>query len=285
MTRLPNPGSDDNTWGDILNDFLQVEHNSDGTLKKAGDISSAAANASAALSAAQAALTTANSAQPASAKGQPSGYASLDNTGKVPASQLPSMSSGGAVTSVNTRTGDVTGLAEASDLAAHTSNISNPHGVTKTQVGLANVDNTADTDKPVSSATQTALDLKAPLANPIFTGSVVVPEPSAPTHAATKSYVDGISVSGGTPDADATTKGKVQLTGDLGGTAASPTVPGLSSKEPTITAGTTSQYYRGDKSWQTLDKTVVGLANVDNTSDANKPVSLPLKPPLTSKLP
>jgi len=46
-----------------------------------------------------------------------------------------------------------------------------------------------------------------------------------------------------------------------------------SSKENTITAGTTSQYYRGDKSFQTLDKTAVGLSNVDNTTDANKPVS------------
>jgi hypothetical protein len=35
------------------------------------------------------------------------------------------------------------------------------------------------------------------------------------------------------PDADASTKGKVQLTGDLGGTAASPTVPGLSGKAST----------------------------------------------------
>jgi hypothetical protein len=31
----------------------------------------------------------------------------------------------------------------------------------------------------------------------------------------------------------------------------------LSGKEPTITAGTTSQYYRGDKSWQTLDSSIV----------------------------
>ena len=37
--------------------------------------------------------------------------------------------------------------------------------------------------------------------------------------------------------------------------------------------GTSGQYYRGDKTWQTLDKTAVGLINVDNTSDANKPVS------------
>jgi len=47
----------------------------------------------------------------------------------------------------------------------------------------------------------------------------------------------------------------------------------INGKENTITAGTTSQYYRGDKTFQTLDKTAVGLANVDNTSDANKPVS------------
>jgi len=48
---------------------------------------------------------------------------------------------------------------------------------------------------------------------------------------------------------------------------------GLATKEPTITPGTTSQYFRGDKTFQTLDKNTVGLSNVDNTSDASKPVS------------
>lgn len=33
MSRLPNVGADDDAWGDILNDFLQVSHNTDGTLK------------------------------------------------------------------------------------------------------------------------------------------------------------------------------------------------------------------------------------------------------------
>jgi len=33
MTRLPTPGSDSGTWGDILNDFLSKSHNTDGTLK------------------------------------------------------------------------------------------------------------------------------------------------------------------------------------------------------------------------------------------------------------
>lgn len=44
-----------------------------------------------------------------------------------------------------------------SDLNLHKNNESNPHNVTKTQVGLGNVDNTADLDKPVSNATQSAI--------------------------------------------------------------------------------------------------------------------------------
>jgi hypothetical protein len=47
----------------------------------------------------------------------------------------------------------------------------------------------------------------------------------------------------------------------------------LAAREPTIAAGTSAQYWRGTKTWATLDKAAVGLANVDNTSDANKPVS------------
>jgi uncharacterized protein YoxC len=47
-------------------------------------------------------------------------------------------------------------------------------GVTKTHVGLANVDDTSDADKPVSTATQTALDDKASLAGATFTGDVTV---------------------------------------------------------------------------------------------------------------
>ena len=42
----------------------------------------------------------------------------------------------------------------------------------KGDVGLGNVDNTSDANKPISTATQTALDLKANLASPTFTGTV-----------------------------------------------------------------------------------------------------------------
>jgi hypothetical protein len=45
-------------------------------------------------------------------------------------------------------------------------------GITKTHVGLANVDNTSDLNKPVSTAVTNALALKAPLNSPQFTGSI-----------------------------------------------------------------------------------------------------------------
>lgn len=46
-------------------------------------------------------------------------------------------------------------------LKTHADNQSNPHGITKAQVGLGNVDDTADKDKPVSTAVQAALNEKA----------------------------------------------------------------------------------------------------------------------------
>ena len=45
-------------------------------------------------------------------------------------------------------------------LDAHVSDLDNPHETTKTQIGLGNVDNTSDADKPISNATQTALNAK-----------------------------------------------------------------------------------------------------------------------------
>lgn len=47
----------------------------------------------------------------------------------------------------------------------HIASTNNPHGVTKAQVGLGNVDNTSDADKPISTAVQTALDEKANTSN------------------------------------------------------------------------------------------------------------------------
>lgn len=46
------------------------------------------------------------------------------------------------------------------NLETHINNKSNPHEVTKAQVGLSEVDNTSDANKPISNATQTALNGK-----------------------------------------------------------------------------------------------------------------------------
>lgn len=51
------------------------------------------------------------------------------------------------------------------DLNAHINDVNNPHSVTKAQLGLENVNNTSDINKPISTATQQALDKKADKAN------------------------------------------------------------------------------------------------------------------------
>ncbi len=74
-----------------------------------------------------------------------------------------------------------TNTATDADLAAHTGSTNNPHSVTKAQVGLGNVDNTADLDKPVStaqaltnSALLAAIGSKASTVDPVFINSIAV---------------------------------------------------------------------------------------------------------------
>ena len=138
-------------------------------------------------------------------------------------------------------------------------------GVTKTMVDLGNVDNTSDVNKPVSLATQTALDLKENASNKsdatLGTSTILYP-----TQNAVKTYVDS-QVASGAPDATSSVKGKIQLAGDLGGTASSPTVPGLALKAPINNPAFTGTVTG-------ITKAMVDLGNVDNTSDVNKPVSL-----------
>ena len=77
---------------------------------------------------------------------------------------------------------------------------------------------------------------------------------------------------------------QVDNTSDAAKPLSSAATTALAGKEPTIASGTTSQYWRGDKTFQTLDKTAVGLSNVDNTSDAAKPISSATQAALDLKL-
>ena len=93
-------------------------------------------------------------------------------------------------------------------------------GITKSMVGLSNVDNTSDANKPVSTSTQTALDLKENSSNKSNSTSLGTSDVLYPTQNAVKAYVDAQTTS----DASSTVKGKVQLAGDLTGTAALPVI-------------------------------------------------------------
>ena len=95
---------------------------------------------------------------------------------------------------------------------------------------------------------------------------ILTDAPTGSTDAANKGYVDA-KISSEVPNASDTTLGKIQLVGELGGTASSPTVPGLALKAPI-----NNPAFTGTVSGVT--KSMVDLGNVDNTSDANKPVSL-----------
>jgi hypothetical protein len=236
----------------------------------------------------------------------------------------------------------------------------------KTSLALNNVDNTSDANKPVSSATQTALDAKQAtlvsgtniktvnntsllgsgniaISSAVAWGGVTgtlsnqtdlqtaldgkVDENSAIT-GATKTKITYDAKGLVTAGADATTAdiadstnkryvtdAQLVVVGNTSGTntgdnATNSQYSGLAASkqdtlvsgtniktinstsllgsgnvavEPTITATTSADYYRGDKTFATLNKAAVGLGNVDNTSDANKPVSTAQQTALDAK--
>ena len=92
-----------------------------------------------------------------------------------------------------------------------------------------------------------------------------------PTQNAVKMYVDTAIAVATIVDADATTKGKLQLAGDLAGTAAAPVVANGAITDAKIANG--------------ISASKVGLGNVDNTSDANKPISIATQTALDLKAP
>lgn len=117
----------------------------------------------------------------------------------------------------------------------------------------------------------TALSGKQPLAT-------VLTNTTASFTTTLETKLNGVATGATANSSDATLLNRANHTGtqlastisDFNTAADARVVAGITGKENTITAGTTAQYWRGDKSWQTLDKTSVGLGNVDNTSDTTK---------------
>jgi hypothetical protein len=193
--------------------------------------------------------------------------------------------------------GDLTGTAANPEIAVGViTNAKIASGISASKVGLANVDNTSDAAKPISTATQTALDLKAsmasvnlkanatdlalkaditdlnlkaPLASPTFTGNVSgitaamvglgsvdnTPDVAKPISTATQASLDlKASITSVNLKANSTDVAlKADITSlNLKAPIASPTFTGIVSG---------------------ISATMVGLANVDNTSDLTKPIS------------
>ena len=180
----------------------------------------------------------------------------------------------------------------------------------KAAVGLSAVDNTSDMAKPISTATQVALNAKANAANPTFTGTVT---------GVTKAMV-GL---GNVPNVDTTNAGNITsgqlptsvlpplainetftvnsqaamlaLVAERGDMAVrsdfTPARLFICVAEPSsvlgnwreITAAGSVLSVAGKIGAVTLGKSDVGLANVDNTADANKPVSGPQQTALNFK--
>ena len=160
-------------------------------------------------------------------------------------------------------------------------------GITSTMVGLGNVDNTSDANKPVSTATQTALDLKATLASPTFTGTPTLPTGTIATTqtagnnstaVATTAFVS-TAVANLVDSAPAALNTLDELAAALGDDANFATTVatniGLKAPiaSPTFTGTVTIPTGASITAPTGLVKGDVGLSNVDNTSDANKPVS------------
>jgi hypothetical protein len=98
-----------------------------------------------------------------------------------------------------------------------------------------------------------------------------------PSVNAVKTYVDAAVTNATIVDANAITKGKIQLAGDLAGTAALPTVPGLVLKAPLASPAFTGTVTG-------IDKAMVGLSNVDDTADADKVISNATQTALSAKV-
>lgn len=170
-------------------------------------------------------------------------------------------------------------------------------GISATKVGLSNVDNTSDLGKPISTATQTALDLKAsissvdlkanttdlglkadvsdlnlkaPLASPTFSGTV----------AGITATMVGLANVNNTTDLDKPISTTMQTSLDLKASNISLALKAdrtdLTSKadvtDLNLKAPISSPTFTGTVSG--ISAAMVGLANVDNTSDVNKPISL-----------
>ena len=144
---------------------------------------------------------------------------------------------------------------QGTDLSAHLRDFSNPHKVTKEQIGLGNVDNTADLNKPISTATQKAIDdAKAANNTALDNHANRTDNP----HKVTKDQV-GL--------------GNVDNTADINKPVSVAQQNALDTLSNSLNTAINNHVGNTNNPHQ-VTKEQVGLGKVDNTSDLEKPISV-----------
>jgi hypothetical protein len=195
----------------------------------------------------------------------------LERGVKIAESSLPSWLTELAL---STAYADKTDFTEhVADFTEHVGNTANPHAVTKAQVGLGNADNTSDADKPISTATATALAGKSNTGHGHTFADISGQVSSA--------QLPPLAINETFPVANQAAmlaltaqRGDIAIRSDNGRTyvLATDSPSTLADWKEVMAAGQV-QSVAGKTGVVSLVKADVGLGNIDNTSDVNKPVS------------
>jgi hypothetical protein len=266
MARLPQPGGDNGTWGQVLNDFLAVAHASDGTIQPGSGIPDSSV----------------------------AGTKLQDNTVTNAKLATGSGSDGQVLTKASAAAGgfawtSVAGSPDATTSTKGLVQLGGDLGGVGTAAAAPVISNNAITTIKINDSAVTSAK--------IADGTIVDGDISG-TAAIAKSKLAALNI--GDSDVSAISESKVtNLTTDLAATektankGAANGYAGLngSTRVPTAQLGSgtadATTFLRGDSSWAappvisvasktgavTLVKGDVGLGNIDNTSDASKPVS------------
>lgn len=165
----------------------------------------------------------------------------------------------------------------------HKLNKNNPHNVTAEQIGLGNVDNTADLDKPISTDVQTALDDKANIAHTHKKSDITDFPTSLPANGGNADTVNNHTVNADVPsdavftdttyDNATTTKSGLMSADDKTKlddinimTGATSSASGTSGLVPAPASGKQSSYLRGDGTWAVPTNTDTKVTNTLNAT-------------------